>query len=224
MRNIPSKTSEEIYEDMCVKIEKLEYMPGEKLSENELCKIYQVTRHVVRNALSHLNGRNLVEVYPQRGTYVSLIDMEYIQDILYVREAVEQEALARIMHMSDKTVIVQRMRLAIKAQKELKEDNKYHENFYVLDSVFHQCLLEAIGRQNVTKLINESYIHIRRWKNFEIRTPERLEGIVREHEALVNAIENGDAAAARECLHHHLDSVNLYSKGLREKEPEYFTE
>ena len=42
IQNIPSMTSDEIYEDMCLKIERLEYKPGEKLSENELCGIYHV--------------------------------------------------------------------------------------------------------------------------------------------------------------------------------------
>lgn len=82
-------TSEEIYEDLCLKIEKLVYMPGDRLSENELCRIYGVTRHVVRNALVSLKQRRLVDVFPQRGTYVSLIDMDYIEDILYMRESVE---------------------------------------------------------------------------------------------------------------------------------------
>ena len=222
MQNIPSVTSNEIYEDMCLKIERLEYMPGEKLSENELCGIYHVSRHVVRNALALLKGRRLVEVYPQRGTYVSLIDMEYIQDILYLRESVEQEALVRIMQMSDRTQIVARMRIALKAQQELRVDTSYHEKFYELDNIFHETLLEAIGRPNVTKLITEPYIHIRRWRNFEIRTQQRLTEIAGEHESLISAIEAGDGAAARECLHNHLDTVNRYSKGLKEKEAQYF--
>lgn len=222
MQNIPSMTSDEIYEDMCLKIERLIYMPGEKLSENELCGIYHVSRHVVRNALALLKGRRLVEVYPQRGTYVSLIDMEYIQDILYLRESVEQEALARIMQMSDRTQIVSRMRIALKAQQELKEDTSYHEKFYALDNIFHETLLDTIGRPNVTKLITEPYIHIRRWRNFEIRTKQRLTEIAGEHENLICAIEAGDGVAARECLHNHLDTVNRYSKGLKEKEAQYF--
>ena len=69
IQNIPSMTSDEIYEDMCLKIERLEYMPGEKLSENELCGIYHVSRHVVRNAPALLKrAETFVEVYPQRGT------------------------------------------------------------------------------------------------------------------------------------------------------------
>ena len=63
-------SSDAIYEDLCNKIEKLVYLPGEKISENELCKQYGVTRHIVRSAISRLKERLLVTVYPQRGTFV----------------------------------------------------------------------------------------------------------------------------------------------------------
>ena len=71
-------------------------------------------------------------------------------------------------------------------------------------------------------LIREPYIHVRRWRNYEIRTEERMKEIIVEHEKLAAAIEQGDAQAARECLHLHLDTVSRYSKPLKEKEAEYF--
>ena len=86
-------TSDEVYEDLCEKIEKLVYMPGERLSENELCKIYGVSRHIVRSAITRLKDRLLITVYPQRGTFVSLIDMRLVEKVLYLREALEQEAI-----------------------------------------------------------------------------------------------------------------------------------
>ena len=89
----------------------------------------------------------LVEVYPQRGTFVSLIDMEYIQDILYLREAVEQDALARIMQMSDRTQVLQRMRVALGAQQELREDTDYHGR-YILDIHVHSPLLFHVIHNN----------------------------------------------------------------------------
>jgi DNA-binding GntR family transcriptional regulator len=66
LQNKIKYTSDEIYEDLCTKIEKLEYMPGDGISENELCAIYGVTRHVIRNALARLKQRKLVDVFPQR--------------------------------------------------------------------------------------------------------------------------------------------------------------
>lgn len=215
-------TSEEIYGDLCRKIEYLEYMPGERLSENELCSIYQATRHVVRNALSGLKQRRLIDVFPQRGSYVSLIDMDYISDILYMREAVEQEALTRIMTMEERDAVILRLQQAAKAQRNLASGPNYSQEFYVLDNIFHQTLLSAVGKENVMNLIREPYIHVRRWRNYEIRTEERMKEIIVEHEKLALAIEQGDAQAARECLHLHLDTVSRYSKPLKEKEAEYF--
>ncbi len=215
-------TSEDIYVDLCLKIEKLEYMPGTRLSENELCKCYGVTRHVVRNALTSLKQRRLVEVYPQRGTYVSLIDMKYIGDILYLRESVEQEALCRIMEMEDRSEVVGRLRQALEAQRNLPRGINYSDEFYAIDNIFHESLLDAIDKPNVTKLISDPYIHIRRWRNFEIRTEARMQEIMEEHEKIIQAIEAGDAKMGREWLHLHLDTVGRYFKPLKEQEAQYF--
>jgi len=217
-------TSEEIYEDLCLKIEKLEYMPGERLSENDLSKTYNVTRHVIRNALASLKQRKLVDVFPQRGTYVSLIDMDYIEDILYMREAMEQEALCRIMKIQDCSSIVTTLKQIVEKQKNIIGETDFGEAYYVLDNEFHLTLLKAVGKPNVMNLISESYIHIRRWRNYEIRSERRIQEIISEHENLICAIEQKDAQKGRESLHLHLDTVNRYSKPLKEKEARYFVQ
>ena len=88
---IPQETmsSDEIYEELCNKIEKLVYLPGDKISENELCRQYGVSRHIIRTVISRLKERMLLTVYPQRGTFVSLIDMKTVELILFIRESVE---------------------------------------------------------------------------------------------------------------------------------------
>ena len=71
---IPQETmnSDEIYEDLCNKIEKLVYLPGDKISENELCRQYGVSRHIIRTVISRLKERMLLTVYPQR-MYLQLL-------------------------------------------------------------------------------------------------------------------------------------------------------
>ncbi|MFV0466229.1 MAG: GntR family transcriptional regulator [Lachnospiraceae bacterium] len=222
MNHNPGLSSNVIYEDLCAKIEKLEYMPGDRLSENELCRLYGVTRHVIRNALVLLKQRRLVEVYPQRGTYVSLIDMQYISDILFMREAAEQEAIARIIEKGDQKDLIQRLKMAVEAQSEIVKEENYYEKFYTVDSLFHNALFEAIAMPNVMNLIADSYIHIRRWRNFEIRSQERLQEIITEHESILQALEQDDLLKARRIMHLHLDTVTRYSTTLREKEAQYF--
>lgn len=222
MNHNPRITSNDIYEDLCLKIERLEYMPGDRLSENELCKVYHVTRHVIRNALTLLKQRRLVEVYPQRGTYVSLIDMHYISDILFMREAAEQEAIARIIETGNKKELIERLHMALDAQASIEQDDTYYEKFYAIDGIFHNALFEAINMPDVMNLIADSYIHIRRWRNFEIRSEERLKEIISEHESILNALEQDDLLEARKIMHLHLDTVTRYSSSLRETESQYF--
>lgn len=215
-------TSENIYEDLCRKIETLVYMPGTKLSENELFNVYGVTRHVIRNAFSRLKQRRLLEVYPQRGSYVSLIDMEYIANLMYIRESVEQEAVFRIIRMEDRGEIILKLRQAIKAQKNVTPGTSYWEEFYEQDNLFHQTLLASVGKPDVMNLISGPYIHIRRWRNYEIRSEERMREIVTEHESVLTAIEEGNWEEARKQLHFHLDTINRCTKPLKEKEAQYF--
>ena len=112
---IPQETmnSDEIYEDLCNKIEKLVYLPGDKISENELCRQYGVSRHIIRTVISRLKERMLLTVYPQRGTFVSLIDMKTVELILFIRESVEQEAI-RLLQF-EKQEVRDRMSEAMKA-------------------------------------------------------------------------------------------------------------
>ncbi len=216
-------TSDEVYLDLCLKIEKLAYMPGQCMSENDLCKVYGVTRHIVRNAITRLKDRKLITVYPQRGTFVSLIDMGLVEDILFVRESIEQETLQRIISREDNEELISQLKENIKEQKVLaQEENFTMENFYEVDSRFHGYLLDAVDKSNVMNLLQEQYIHVRRWRNFEVRNLNRVKDIIEDHEKIVEAIENRQREEGREHLHRHLDTVTRLSSIFKLAEPEYF--
>ena len=212
---IPQETmsSDEIYEELCNKIEKLVYLPGDKISENELCRQYGVSRHIIRTVISRLKERMLLTVYPQRGTFVSLIDMKSVELILFIRESVEQEAI-RLLQF-EKQEVRDRMSEAMKACIDM-------DAFYLLDNEFHGCLLEAVGKKDVMEIIREDYIHFRRWRNFYVVRSGRQREIIEEHTALMHALVKNETKEAHEILHMHLSTENRL-RHIREKvSPEYF--
>ena len=217
-------SSDQIYEDLCNKIEKLVYLPGEKISENELSKTYSVTRHIVRNAISRLKERGLVAVFPQRGTFVSLIDMKRVETILFIRESVEQESI-RLLQFEKQEVrdrMKESMEACIERQKKAIEQQIDMDTFYELDNEFHGCLLEAIGRKDAMSIIREDYIHFRRWRNFDLGKSHRQPDIVKEHTAVMEALVRNETKRAHELLHAHLNTENR-EKYIRERvTPEYF--
>ena len=223
---IPQETmnSDEIYEDLCNKIEKLVYLPGDKISENELCRQYGVSRHIIRTVISRLKERMLLTVYPQRGTFVSLIDMKTVELILFIRESVEQEAI-RLLQFEKQEVrdrMSEAMKACIERQSIAISDNIDMDAFYLLDNEFHGCLLEAVGKKDVMGIIREDYIHFRRWRNFEVVRSGRQREIIEEHTALMHALVKNETKEAHEILHMHLNTENRL-RHIREKvAPEYF--
>ena len=223
---IPQETmnSDEIYEDLCNKIEKLVYLPGDKISGNELCRQYGVSRHIIRTVISRLKERMLLTVYPQRGTFVSLIDMKTVELILFIRESVEQEAI-RLLQFEKQEVrdrMSEAMKACIERQSIAISDNIDMDAFYLLDNEFHGCLLEAVGKKDVMKIIREDYIHFRRWRNFDVVRSGRQREIIEEHTALMHALVKNETKEAHEILHMHLNTENRL-RHIREKvAPEYF--
>lgn len=223
---IPQETmnSDEIYEDLCNKIEKLVYLPGDKISENELCRQYGVSRHIIRTVISRLKERMLLTVYPQRGTFVSLIDMKTVELILFIRESVEQEAI-RLLQFEKQEVrdrMSEAMKACIERQSIAISDNIDMDAFYLLDNEFHGCLLEAVGKKDVMGIIREDYIHFRRWRNFDVVRSGRKREIIEEHTALMHALVKNETKEAHEILHMHLNAENRL-RHIREKvAPEYF--
>lgn len=216
-------TSEDIYQDLCGKIENLEYMPGELISENELCVHYATSRHMVRGAFAMLRERKLLEVYPQRGSYVSLIDMKYISDIVYLRESIEQEAAQRLIDMETEVdEVCDRMEASIEQQKICLRDKTPNAEFYRLDTQFHRYVLEAVGKGDIMDMMADSYIHFRRWRNLELRSMMRVENLIEEHRAIVAALRSRDRMLTRKVLHEHIDATRLYDSVCEKTQNEYF--
>lgn len=215
-------TSEEVYQDLFHKIETLVYMPGVRISENNLCETYGVSRHIIRNAITQLKALDLITVYPQRGTYVSLIDMKRVEDILYVREAVEQEALYRIMNLSDTTELISQLEENLATQKKIISREITVDDFNTADTAFHRNLLNAVGKANVLDLLKEEYVHVKRWKNFELRDEKRYEEIICDHQSILDAIKKRSLLDGRNALHQHLDTVTNLRDVFTTSNPEYF--
>lgn len=216
--------SEEIYRDLLYKIINLDYEPGESISENDLCEKYGTTRHAIRGALAILKEKGLIEVIPQKGTYVSLIDLHLIDDVVFLRSAVEQESLHEIFKMKERSRLVRSLRQCLKKQTALEPSKDNATEFYELDDEFHRILLNAAGRSTVQRLYEDAYLHFRRWRNMEVGLQERIEGLPGEHQEIIDAIEQGDEAEARKSLGVHIDSVNQFGKEMRKKYPQFFVE
>ena len=73
----------DIYNQLRMQILNLTIKPGERLSENTLSSQMNASRTMVRDALSKLVEEGYIVVYPQRGTEVTLLDLERIRQVVF---------------------------------------------------------------------------------------------------------------------------------------------
>lgn len=217
-------SADEVYKDILDKILTLKYEPGKKISENELCEEYNVSRSVIRTAFTRLKEQKLLEIYPQRGTYVSLIDVTFSSNTLYVRAALEKEVLSDVMKLDNEKKNNLIIALEDNLNKQLKHYNNktYTKEFMILDEKFHNLLMESVNRSGLFGLMTESLIHVSRWRNFYVNFTHRIPELVDQHKELIETIRDNDLIKAQELMDKHIKSILNMRLKIYETYPEYF--
>ena len=87
---LPSATlAKEIHHTLWGEICSLKRLPGEKLSEAKLAREYHCSRIPVREAVKQLATEGALEVFPQRGSFISRINVSEVEQTRYLREVLE---------------------------------------------------------------------------------------------------------------------------------------
>lgn len=220
-------TYQQVYRKLREEILLLELPPGTSIGEIETAARFQTSRTPVRDAFKILALEGLLEIKPHIGTFVSLIDLRTISDILYMRCTLEQSVfreLAQTLNKSQEYKIF----LLLQKQKELLESDKSLEEiartFIVYDNEFHYSLYELAGRKNISLFyaaVNSQYERFRTFIN--LANKQELLRLYNEHEQIWNCIVHKESDKLDDCISHHLyQGFNSSMKIIREY-PDYFT-
>ena len=212
-------SSDFIYSDILDRIISLKLSPGSKISENKICEEYNVSRSVIRHIFARLAQINFLTVYPQRGTYVNYIDLEYIRNALLIRLSIEKEILYRFMQKEDKSDTITKMKENMRQQEKFYHENEYLMEFKELDEEFHNYIIMSVENNAILPLINDHLLHISRWRNVYIKSGYKLSKLIDEHKSILEAIEANDTERALRCMTNHIDTVS----GIVSLDPEYIS-
>ena len=191
--------------------------PGVRISESEIAAEYSVSRQPVREAFIKLAEEGLVEIRPQRGTFVRKIATAAVMDARFVREAIEADIAGHLAVQAD-AQIVTRLRSEIVLQKGALDD---HARFMELDDRFHALLAECAGKARVWKMVEglkSQMDRVRHLSMLRFPTPK----LVAQHEAIVEAIADGDPAAASAAMRAHLREILNDLPAIAQGKPQFF--
>lgn len=201
--NPSTPISAQIYAILRDDIVTLRRPPGSALSDKEISAELKVSRTPVREAFLRLADEELVEVFPNSGTFVTKIQARALKNSQFVRHALE---CAVVRDAAERVTPARLAKLRAILSKQEKQAPDDPVSFYRLDEQFHQHLFEISDHQEAWPVAVRAKAQLDRVRYLSVAEERRFQAVIEEHHRVLDALEKRDAAAAVEALSHHLDS------------------
>lgn len=184
------------------RIVKGSYPPGARLVERKISAELEVSRTPVREAIKLLDADGLIGISRNKGAQVLQLGPEEarkIFDVIAVLESLAAERFAEALAPEQLETLEElhdRMMVFHKIGS--------HMDYFDTNSEIHDFIMENCGNPIVIETHKRLMARARRGRFLAIMRPERLIEAVAEHEALMAALRQGDAAAVAQIWRAHL--------------------
>ncbi|HEX9789912.1 MAG TPA: GntR family transcriptional regulator [Kiloniellales bacterium] len=179
-----------------------ELTPGMRVPERALCERFGVSRTPLREALKVLASEGFLHLLPNRGatvTSLTVADMDEVFPVMGALEALAGElACTRI---TDEQIAEIR---ALHYQMVLHYTRKELPQYFRLNQRIHELIMDAAGNATLSRLYRGLAGRIRRARYVANMTKVRWDNAVEEHEAILLALSQRDAARLGRILKQHL--------------------
>jgi DNA-binding GntR family transcriptional regulator len=184
------------------KIYAYELSPGDWIDEQHLAEELGISRTPVREGLKLLAAEGLVTVKPRRGSYVTKLTDEDVDQIFVLMARLEgwcaMEAAARL---DDATLVeLERLHEALEVHAAAHDAGRYHET----NVEFHAAIQQLSGNQWLANVVADLRIVMRLARVQTLRYPGRFETSIDEHRDLMAALRARDPERAEASMRRHL--------------------
>lgn len=200
-------------------IVRLELAPGSKVSESEIAAGLGLSRTPVREALQELSRERIVEIYPQRGSIIALVDYTLVDEARFMRQCLES-GVAVVLAQRAQSMNLSSLRENLELQEYYLRSGNL-DKLLELDNQFHQELYRLAGYENCYRMMAGMYLHFDRVRWMATQSVNQ-EPCVEDHRAIYQAIVEGNSREAAEAVREHLMRYRVDEAKLRREYPGYF--
>ena len=218
------KVSDQVFDQMKEMIISGTWKPGDKIpSENELQRIFDVSRVAVREAIKQLKSYNIIETRHGVGSFIVEADEQFLIDHIMMPVSINKANSNIIRDMMEFRIMieVESVYLATKradANDIIKLEQIYQQmidnrhdiqKFAVYDLDYHKQITNMT--RNVVLIRCYTYV----WEYFEKMFDQVVEIIGVDkgtyyHGKILDEIKQGDARNARRTMREHLNITSEY--------------
>jgi DNA-binding GntR family transcriptional regulator len=200
-----SRASDSVFDVIRENILGRGFRPGDRLDVRALADQLGVSATPVKDAVTRLAAEGLVEIRPRSGTFVAELAADAVAETFEIRRALECLAAEHVVSRLTPDLLA-RFRAIVDALERPVSSDRERAQHEQKNVELHTLLVEASGNRRLTELYRSLNAHLIVARIHSRRSPEeaRLEQERREHRAILDALEGGDATALVSALDRHI--------------------
>lgn len=178
--------------------------PGDKLTEQNLCSEFNVSRTPVREALRQLEMDGLVENIPNRGAFVVGFTQQDMLDMYDLRKVYEMQAIRwAIQRITEEELEALEETFEFMEFYTLKNDIEKMLNINV---GFHQIIYGASHNLMLRHVLSSYQVYLKYKRRDMEYSDDYLAKVLAEHEAIFNAFRAKDPEAGVAAMEIHMEN------------------
>lgn len=198
----------------------LDLEPGAPFNDIEVSGQIGISRTPVREAVIQLSEESrIIEIFPQRGMRIALIDVDLVEEARFLRLILEKAAAELACDLAgdedlgwlDENVRLQEFYLESGSANKLLE----------LDNEMHKKLFSICRKELTYNMCQRLAIHYDRIRSLSVATVKDYK-IIQDHKALLEAFRARDKKLAADIMDRHLNRWMMNEQLFRQQYPNYF--
>lgn len=179
-------------------------IPGQRLVYNDLCKLFNMSRTPIINALTRLEQEGFLVSEAFRGFQVKPIDLQEAWDLFGVREALEAYAVERAIEQGEPRDL-EILEETLRSHEEYMPGS-YDRKKFLVDAEFHIQIAAMTRNKVLEKMLRTNLEHVNLRFRLDNCDPARMPVAAAEHRELVERMKRKDVLKSVEIIRMHVRS------------------
>lgn len=195
----------------------MEIKPGSLIGEQEIANTLNLSRTPIHEAFLELSKSKIIEIFPQKGCFVSYIEHELINESRFLRKCIESAVLEEACDVASADDLNE-LEEIIHLQEFYNDKNK--EKFLELDNEFHKVFYRICNKMQCYYMVSLMSLHFDRVRNLSLHAVKDHK-IIEDHKNILDAVKKKDKTAVRSAFMKHMSRFDLEWDIIAEKYGEY---
>ena len=176
--------------------------PGDIIDEKSLTERFQISRTPAREAILQLAASGLVRIKPRHGAEVAGLNADEAIAMLETLAALEADAAG----LAARRIQPEGLELLTRIHRESEESARAGDSavYTKMNAQFHEVIYDNARNPYMADLIRQTRARMAYYRANSLGQRSRVSRSWQEHALVVEALGNGDSAAAQAAMRDHI--------------------